>query len=69
VNALTIEEKIERTAENLNRLTGVVDTLAASVIAHDQQIEVLIKISEQNAREWQQLRKEFQAYLNTLPKH
>lgn len=66
---MTTEEKLDRVADNLDRLTGVVNTLASSVVAHDNQIEALLKISEQNASEWQQLRREFQAYLNTLPKN
>jgi hypothetical protein len=55
-----------RTEANLDQLTKVVAAIAASVAAHDEQIEQLVKISEENARAWQQLRKEWQAYLRTL---
>lgn len=55
-----------RTEANLDRLTQIVAAIAASVAAHDDQIEQLVKISEDNAREWQQLRKEWQAYLRIL---
>jgi len=61
-----IEAATERTAANLDRLTQVVATLATAVAAHDQQIEQLVEISEQNARSWEQLRREWQAYLNTI---
>jgi ABC-type transporter Mla subunit MlaD len=61
-----IEATTERTAANLDRLTQVVATLAAAVASHDEQIEQLVRISEQNARNWEQLRREWQAYLNTI---
>jgi hypothetical protein len=59
---MTIEEQIER-------LTGIVNTLASSVVAHDHQIESLIAISEKNAANWERLERQWQAYLNTLPHH
>ena len=40
--------------DNIDRLAGVVETVAASVAAHDEQIATL-------ARQWQ-------AYVNTLPR-
>jgi transposase len=86
---MNVEEKIER-------LTGIVESLAASVVAHDNQIEAharqigaiidlagtqqlriaahdgqieaLIKISEQNAQNWKNLERQWQAYINTLPR-
>jgi hypothetical protein len=54
------------TREELDEIRGMLKTLAVTVVAHDNQIESLIKISEENARNWEQLRREFQAYLNTL---
>jgi hypothetical protein len=54
--------------QRFERLESILSALAASIVSHDNQIDALIKISEQNVREWQQLRKEFQAYLNTLPR-
>ena len=59
---MTIEEQIER-------LTGIVNTLASSVVAHDHQIESLIAISEKNAANWERLERQWQTYLNTLPHH
>jgi chromosome segregation ATPase len=43
---VTTDEKIERLAENLENLTGVVTSLASTVVAHDNQIEQLIKVAE-----------------------
>ena len=68
--------------ERLDRLTGVVETLAGaatahhSVIeAHDRQIEALIEITAENSRKWellerqfQDLYREWQAYIKTLPR-
>jgi hypothetical protein len=45
------------TDQRLDRLTGIVDALAASVVAHDSQIGSLIKAAEKH-----------QAWLNTLPR-
>jgi hypothetical protein len=70
---MTTEEKLDRLTDNLNHLTGVVGTLAASIVAHDAQIENLIKIAEQHhaeianlQKETQTLVREWQAYLRTI---
>jgi uncharacterized protein (DUF3084 family) len=39
------------TEEQLNRLTGIVDALASTVVAHDNQIESLIQVVEQNSEQ------------------
>jgi hypothetical protein len=52
----------------LDELKGIVDALAITVVAHDNQIEALIAISEKNARNWENLERQWQAYLNTLPR-
>ena len=66
--------------ERLDRLTSIVETLAASVVAHDdhisansKQIEALITLTSKNTRDIEGLRKlqeevsrQFQAYLNTI---
>ena len=66
--------------ERLERLTGVVETLAASVVTHDdqiaangKQIEALISFASKHERGIEELRKlheeisrQFQAYLNTI---
>ena len=73
---MTIDERLER-------LSGIVETLAGAVTAHDsvieahdQQIDALIKLSEENARNWkilerqlQDLSRQWQAYINTLPRN
>jgi hypothetical protein len=58
---MTIEERIDR-------LTGIVEALASTVVAHDNQIEALIQISEENAQNWKNLERQWQAYINTLPR-
>ncbi|MGA3099328.1 MAG: hypothetical protein ABSF25_22950 [Bryobacteraceae bacterium] len=82
--------------EQIQRLSGIVESLAASVVAHDNrieahtrqigaivdlaatqqrqiaahdaQIDALLKISEENARNWKNLERQWQAYINTLPR-
>ena len=63
------------TEEKLDRLTSIVDSLAASVVHHDDQIEAhnkqigaLIEMAAENRRLWQALEKRWEAYLNTLPR-
>jgi hypothetical protein len=55
--------------EQLARLTGIVDSLASSVVAHDNQIENLIKVAEKHEAIWRDMQKQWQAYINTLPKN
>ena len=57
------------TDERLDRLTGIVESLASTVVTHDNQIEALLAISERNARNWEDLERQWQAYLRTLSKH
>ncbi|HEX4135601.1 MAG TPA: hypothetical protein VHY84_13385 [Bryobacteraceae bacterium] len=57
---MTTEEKIER-------LTGIVESLAASVVAHDSQIEGLIRVAEKHQRQMETLERQWQAYINRLP--
>jgi hypothetical protein len=62
------------TEEQMDRLTGIVESLAASVVAHDDQIDGLIKVAEKHREELEQLRRSiaetdrlWQAYLKRLP--
>jgi hypothetical protein len=64
------------TDERLDRLTGIVDALASTVVAHDTQIEGLIAVAEKQAAALEKqalasanLEKRWEAYLNTLPRH
>jgi uncharacterized protein YoxC len=70
---MTVEEKIERLTDlvgslgnSVKALTGTVETLAGTVVAHDRQIEGLIQVAEKHERAWQDLQRQWQAYLNTL---
>ena len=72
---MTIEQQLEK-------LTGIVTTLAGSVIAldrnveaHDRQIEALIIVAEKNSAQIKEqnerfavLERQWQAYINTLPR-
>jgi hypothetical protein len=58
---MTIDERMER-------LTGIVESLAASVVAHDNQLEILITVAEKHERAIEDTRKQWEAYLNTLPR-
>jgi hypothetical protein len=71
------------TEEKIDRLTGIVDTLAASVVGHDSQIEALINVAEKQGtriqsvitaaekheRAIEDLSRQWQAYFNTMPRH
>ena len=52
----------------MERLTGIVESLAASVVAHDNQLEILILVAEKHERAIEDMRKQWEAYLNTLPR-
>ena len=43
--------------ERLDRLTGIVKALAASVVVHDTEIEALIKVAEKHAQQMADLSK------------
>lgn len=64
---MTVEQK-------LDRLTGIVDALAGAVVAHDNQIEALLKIADKNLKQTTELKesifaleRQLQAYLKRLP--
>lgn len=66
---MTIEEQIAR-------LTGIVESLASPAVAHDNQIEGLVKVAEQQSAQIAQqsaqiasLERQWQAYVNTLPRN
>ena len=65
---MTIDEKLEILHDSIKGLETIATANQSSIEAHDRQIEALLKISEENARNWEQLRREWQAYLNT-PRH
>ena len=60
--------------ERLDRLTGIVESLAATVVEHDDQIENLIKVAQEHQRELDKLQRSiaetgrlWEAYLKRLP--
>jgi intracellular sulfur oxidation DsrE/DsrF family protein len=65
---VTTEEKLDRVADNLDRLTSVVSALASSVVAHDNQIESLLRAAEKHEQAIANLERQWQAYINTLPR-
>jgi ABC-type transporter Mla subunit MlaD len=56
----------ERTEANLDRLSQVVNTLAESVVHHDNRVEALIAAGERHEAELRTLVREWQAYLRTI---
>ena len=56
------------TDERIDRLTGILETLAGTVAAHDAQIEGLITVAEKHQDQIANLEKQCQAYINTLPR-
>jgi outer membrane murein-binding lipoprotein Lpp len=54
---MTTDERLDRVASNLDRLTGVVDALASSAVAHDKQISALSPVTEKADAEIDELRK------------
>ena len=65
---MTIDEKFEILHDSIKSLENIAVAHQASMEAHDRQIDGLLKTSEENTRNWEQLRREWQAYLNTLPR-
>jgi ABC-type transporter Mla subunit MlaD len=56
------------TEEQLQRMTNILDSLAGTVVAHDNQIEKLIEAAEKHQAQLVNLEKQWQAYINTLPR-
>ena len=65
---MTVEEKLDRVTDNLDRLVGVVNSLASTVVAHDNQLELLIQLAEKHEAAIANLERQWQAYMNTLPR-
>jgi hypothetical protein len=59
-------EENAATRANLDRLAQVAAAIAAPAAAHNDRIERLIQDAEISRREWEQLRREWQAYLTTI---
>ena len=54
--------------ERMDRLTGIVEALANTAVAHDNQIEGLITVAEKQSAQLAALERQWQAYVNTLPR-
>ncbi|HYW47095.1 MAG TPA: hypothetical protein VE959_29785 [Bryobacteraceae bacterium] len=65
---MTTEEKLDRVAANLERLAGIVDPLAGTVVAHDNRIGALLTLAEKHDKAIANLEKQWQAYIATLPR-
>ncbi|MEO8372377.1 MAG: hypothetical protein ABI806_24540 [Candidatus Solibacter sp.] len=52
----------------IGHIITAMEAMQLNVQAHDAQIDALITISEENAQNWKNLGKQWQAYLNTLPR-
>ena len=62
-------DRIDRIEMALDRLTTVVETLAASVTAHDDQIDSLLTAAEKHEAAIANLERQWQAYLSTIHPH
>ncbi|MSV28154.1 MAG: hypothetical protein EXQ52_05350 [Bryobacterales bacterium] len=63
------KEQLQVHADLLGSVTRGLDRLTSTVTAHDAQIEALMAMSEENARNWKNLERQWQVYLNTLPRN
>ena len=63
---MTVDEKIERLAGNVETNAHAIAPHDDKIEAHDRQVEALITIAEQQSKKMELLQKEWQAYLRTL---
>jgi uncharacterized protein (DUF3084 family) len=73
---MTIEEQLQSHADLLGSVSRSLDRLTNTVIAHDAQIEGLIEVAEKQDKQIAALteqitrtERQWQAYINTLPRH
>ena len=52
----------------LDALTNITRELSITASNHTRQIEALIIMAEKHEKTWQDLQRQWQAYINTLPK-
>lgn len=62
-----IEDRFAQIAANFEKVHAILAPLAATVAAHDSQIEGLINVAEKHEKVMENLQKEWQAYLRRLP--
>ena len=61
------EKPIVTIDERLDRLTGIVETLAGSVVELDTVVEKLVVIVDKNEKRLAMVERQFEAYLKRLP--
>jgi hypothetical protein len=73
---LTIDQKLELLHDSVKALAGAVAADDDKIDAHDRQIGALIEVAERTnntidkiSKEIANLEKQWQTYINTLPKH
>ena len=66
---MTTDERFDQIALNFEKINDILKPLAETVAAHDDQIEKLLIIAEKHAAEVANLERQWQAYINTLPKN
>jgi uncharacterized protein (DUF3084 family) len=66
---LTIDQKLELLHDSVKALAGAVAAHDDKIEAHDRQIGALIEVAERTNKAIANLEKQWQAYINTLPKH
>jgi hypothetical protein len=54
--------------EQFAEIRAMLKTLAVTVVAHDNQLEVLLRVAEKHSAQIASLERQWQAYINTLPK-
>ena len=59
---------LAKASDALTKASDTVAKLADTIAVHDAQIEALITAEQESKRRWDDLQKQWQAYLNTLPK-
>jgi parvulin-like peptidyl-prolyl isomerase len=60
------DQRLDGIDANLEKLAQVTASFAARVAANDERIEKLIQAIEMDQQQWEQLRREWQAYLTTI---
>jgi hypothetical protein len=66
---MTTKERLDSVDRRIEALVGAMEAHGKVIEAHDRQIEALIAISEENAKNWKNLERRWEAYLNTLPRN
>jgi hypothetical protein len=63
------DNQTEAHGRQIDGLINLASKLTNSIVAHDQQIGVLLELAEKHEKAIANLEKQWQAYLNTLPRN